>query len=141
MVRNLIFLLYALLTLSANAQSLDSKATDAFLISRMVEKFHIQPRPLDKTMSSAIYTHLLEELDDEHIFFTQDDISKLSVWRYKLDEEILGRHTAFLQLLINLYQQRLTQVDTMIDHIAAQPLKFTPGEKLTAQEDTSYAPD
>lgn len=139
MVRSLIFPLYTLLTFSVGAQSLDSKATDAFLVSRMVEKFHVQPRPLDKTMSSAIYSRLLEELDDQHIFFIQDDINKLSVWRYKLDEEILGRHTAFLQLLINLYQQRLTQVDTMIDHIAATPFKFSSQEKLTAQEDTSYA--
>ncbi|HEY8972543.1 MAG TPA: S41 family peptidase [Puia sp.] len=139
MVRSLILCLYTLLTFSAGAQSLDSKATDAFLISRMVEKFHVQPRALDKTMSSAIYTHLLQELDDERIFFTQDDINKLSVWRYKLDEEILGRHTAFLQLLIDLYQQRLTQVDTMIDHIAATPFKFSGPEKLTAYEDTSYA--
>jgi len=141
MVRSLILCLYTLLTLTAGAQSLDSKAADAFLISRMVEKFHVQPRTLDKTMSSAIYTHLLEELDDEHMFFIQDDINKLSAWRYKLDEEILGRHTAFLQLLINLYQQRLTQVDTIIDHIAAQPIKFTPNEKFTALEDTSYAAD
>jgi len=138
-VRGLIPCLSLLLTLFTNAQSLDSKATDAFLVSRMVEKFHVQPRPLDKTMSSAIYIHLLEELDDERIFFIQDDINKLSSYRYKLDEEIMGRHTTFLQLLTTLYQQRLTQVDTMIDHIAAAPFKFSSHEKLTAHEDTSYA--
>jgi carboxyl-terminal processing protease len=138
-VRDLILCLLGFLTLSANAQSLDSKAADAFLVSRMVEKYHVQPRPLDKTMSSAIFHHLLTELDYQRIFFLQEDIDKLSAWRYKLDEEIQGRHTAFLQLLSTLYQQRLTQIDTMVDHLAATPFKYSTPEKLTANEDTSYA--
>jgi carboxyl-terminal processing protease len=137
--RSLILCFCLVPAFSASAQSLNDKANDAWLISRMVEKFHVQPRPLDKIMSSAIYSRLLDALDDEHIFFTQDDIAKLSVYRYRLDEEILGRHTSFLQLLASLYQQRLTQVDTMIDHIAAIPFKFSTREKLTAKEDTSFA--
>ncbi|HEY4207532.1 MAG TPA: S41 family peptidase, partial [Puia sp.] len=141
MVRGLILCLYSLLTFSATAQLLDNKATDAYLVSRMVEKFHVQPKPLDKAMSSAIYTHLLEALDDQRIFFIREDIVKLSAYRYKLDEEILAKRTTFLQLLASLYQQRLMQVDTMIDHIAAAPFKFVPPgqEKLTVDEDTSFA--
>jgi len=137
--------LYPFLTCSTYAQSSDesvksdNKATDAYLISRMVEKFHIQPRPLDKTMSAAIYSRMLEELDDQHIFFTQEDIARLSPFRLKLDEEILGRKTAFLQLMTSLYQHRLMQVDTMVEHIAARPFTFSGQEKLTVQEDTSYA--
>src|SRR5882672_8913113 len=106
MLRILLPCLYLFSTFSAKAQSLDSKATDAYLITRMVEKFHVQPRPLDKTMSAAIYSTMLRELDDQRIFFTQSDIAKLSVYRYSLDEEIRGRKTAFLQLLIGLFQQR-----------------------------------
>ncbi|HTQ65004.1 MAG TPA: hypothetical protein VMI12_09410 [Puia sp.] len=60
------------------AQSTEKTALNAYLISRMVEKFHVQPRPLDDEMSAAIYSHLLDELDDQHIFFTQEDITKLS---------------------------------------------------------------
>jgi carboxyl-terminal processing protease len=126
------------LTFSARAQSLDNKATDAYLITRMAEKFHVQPRPLDKTMSAAIYTRVLQALDDERIFFTKADIAQLSVYRYTLDDEILNRKTGFLQLLTTLYQQRLTQVDTMVDNITAKPFIFTTHEMLTVAEDTSY---
>jgi len=44
-----------ILMYSLAAQSIDQKASDAWLISRMVEKFHVQPRPLDKDMSAAIF--------------------------------------------------------------------------------------
>src|SRR5215467_7983260 len=98
-----IVLLHLLLCLSlifsALAQSLDTKATDAYLITRMVEKFHVQPKPLDKTMSAAIYNQVLKALDDERIFFTQPDIVKISAYRYMLDDEIRNRKTGFLQLL------------------------------------------
>ena len=45
-----IFLFLILVVVSCNvldAQSLQKPVTDAYLVSRMVEKFHIQPRPLD----------------------------------------------------------------------------------------------
>jgi len=131
--------LCSFLTLFLHAQSPGNKAADAFLISRMVEKFHTQPRPLDKTMSAAIYARMLEALDPQSIFFTQEDITRLSSYRDRLDEEILGQKTTFLQLITGLYERRLTQVDTMVGHIAARPFTFTLQEKLTAREDTTYA--
>jgi len=141
MLRILLPCLYLFSTFSAKAQSLDSKATDAYLISRMVEKFHVQPRPLDKTMSAAIYGRMLLALDDQRIFFTREDIAQLSVYRYKLDEEIAGRRTGFLQLVTTLYQHRLMQVDTMVDHMTARPFTFSGSEKLTVMEDSSYPAD
>jgi carboxyl-terminal processing protease len=126
------------LTFSASAQPADAKATDAYLITRMAAKFHIQPRSLDKTMSAAVYATVLKELDEERIFFTQGDIAQLAAYQYTLDQEILNRRSGFLQLLTSIYQQRLTQVDTMVDHIAAKPFNFLAGEKITLAEDTAY---
>jgi len=119
----------------------EKTAQDAFIISRMVEKYHIQPRPLNDEMSAAIYSRVLEVLDDQRIFFTAGDIRKLSVFRYTLDDEILNRQTGFLQLLTGIYKQRLIQVDTMIDHVAAKPFNFYIREQLTITEDTAYPAD
>ncbi len=137
-MRLLLTLTCVLLLSTAEAQSPETKANDAFVITRMIEKFHVQPRPLDKTMSAAIYDKLLEELDDERLFFTQPDIEKLSAYKYHLDEEIRGRKTAFLQLLTGLFQQRLIETDTMLDHVTQKPFVFATKEVLTATEDTSY---
>ena len=114
---------------------------DAFVITRMIDKFHVQPRTVDDSFSMRVYDRLLDELDDEHIFFTREDIRKLSVYRLKLADQILQQKTDFLQLLTELFHQRLLQVDTMIDHVTAKPFNFTLKEKLTIAEDSSYPAD
>jgi carboxyl-terminal processing protease len=121
-----------------SAQSLVKPVKDAFLISRMAEKFHVQPRPLDDEMSAAIFSRLMEGLDDDRIFFMQDDISKLSAFRLQIDDEIKNRDSSFLHLLITLFTQRLLQADTMADNICKKPFNFYIKEKLTVAEDSSY---
>ncbi|MES1161405.1 MAG: hypothetical protein ABUM51_11645, partial [Bacteroidota bacterium] len=128
-------------SLSITAQPSPKIVQDAYLITRMAEKFHVQPRPLNDEMSAAIYSQLLESLDDQRIFFTQKDIHALSAYQFKLDEEIRNQQSGFLQLLIGLYRQRLIQVDTMIDHISGKAVDFSLREKLTVAEDTSYPAD
>lgn len=138
-MRQLFFLI--LVVLGSNvlyAQSLQKPVTDAYLVSRMVEKFHIQPRPLDDERSAAIFRELMTSLDEERIFFTQDDVKKLEVYRLLLDDEIKGRKSNFLQLLVTTYKLRLQQADTMLDNISKTPFNFSLKEKYSVVEDTSY---
>jgi carboxyl-terminal processing protease len=135
------FLFLILVVLGCNvldAQSLQKPVTDAYLVCRMVEKFHIQPRPLDDERSAAIFRELMSTLDDQRIFFTQDDVNKLAAYRLQLDDEIKGKKSNFLQLLVTTYKQRLQQADTMLDNICKTPFNFSQKEKYTVVEDTTY---
>jgi carboxyl-terminal processing protease len=139
-----IFLFLILVVVSCNvldAQSLQKPVTDAYLVSRMVEKFHIQPRPLNDERSDAIFRELMSSLDDQRIFFTQDDMKKLLVYRLQLDDEIKGKKSNFLQLLVTTYKQRLQQADTMLDNICKKPFNFALKESYTVAEDTTYPKD
>ncbi|PWT76576.1 MAG: hypothetical protein C5B59_06200 [Bacteroidetes bacterium] len=120
------------------AQSAEKTALNAYLISRMVEKYHVQPRPLNDEMSAAIYSHLLESLDDQRIFFTQEDITKLSAFRLEIDDEIKNRQSTFLREFTSIYKTRLQQADTIVDNICKTPFNFSIKEKYTVAEDTSY---
>jgi len=120
------------------AQPVKSAAANAFVITRMVAKFHIQPKAIDKDLSGAWFDELIKQLDNNKIFFTQDDFSKLRSYRLRLDDELLNRKTGFLQLLITIYQQRIQQMDTMIDNLCKQPFSFNTKEKFLATEDTAY---
>lgn len=122
-------------------QAPETRITDAFVITRMVEKFHVQPRPLDKAMSAAIYNQLMTALDEQRIFFTQADVAKLAVYQYRLDDEIRNKKGDFLQALIGIYQQRLLESDTMVEHLTQKPFVVTTKEVLTAAEDSSYPAD
>jgi carboxyl-terminal processing protease len=137
MRRGLLLVVSLILMYSLTAQSIDQKASDAWLISRMVEKFHVAPRPLDKDMSAAIFDRMLDDLDGQRLIFTATDIRQLSAYRLTLDDEILNKRTGFLTLLFGLYRQRLMQTDSMVDMIGAKPFNFSIHETLTVAEDTS----
>jgi carboxyl-terminal processing protease len=115
--KKIIFLTLAFISFKSIAQSVQKAATDAFLITRMAEKFHVQPRALDDAFSADLYNAILKSIDGEKIYFTQDDLKQLEAFKFQLDNEIVGKKTNFLQLLITLYTQRLQQLDTMADHI------------------------
>ena len=111
---------------------------DAFVITRMAEKFHIQPRPLDDKMSADIFEDVFTTLDNNKIFLTREDMAKLLPYQNQLDDLIKNRKPDFLNQLTALLKQRLQMADTMIDNICKAPFNFSLHEKYTAAEDTSY---
>ena len=104
----------------------------------MVNKFHVEPRNVNDSFSRDVYNDILAETDEDKIYFTRDDINKLSTYTTTLDDEIKQRKTGFLTLLTSLYQQRLKQADSLIDEINKKPFDFNTPEKLTVAEDTTY---
>jgi carboxyl-terminal processing protease len=140
MRRGLIIAVSLALTTTLTAQTIEKGATDAWMITRMADRYHVSPRPLDKDMSAAIFSQLLDGLDDQRLIFMADDIRQLSAYRLTLDTEILNRRTTFLTLLTGLYKLRLTQTDSLIDGITAKPFDFTLHESFNVAEDTSWAP-
>jgi carboxyl-terminal processing protease len=121
------------------AQTPNKFVRDAFIITRMVEKYHVQPQPFNDALSASFFSHLLNYLDEDKSLFTQEDIDKLSAYKYKLDDEVKGKQGAFLQLLTTTYKQRLQQTDTMAENICKTAFNFSLKEKLAVAEDTSYA--
>jgi carboxyl-terminal processing protease len=127
------------LTSTLTAQTIDQKAPDAWLITRMAARYHVSPRLLDEDMSAAIFSQLLDALDGQRLIFTAADIRRLIGYRLNLNDEILNRRTGFLTLVAGIYGQRLMQTDSLIDGITSKPFDYTLHETLTVAEDTSWA--
>ena len=132
---------FCLLSFILSAQSFNKQVNDAYLITRMVEKFHVQPRSLNDEMSRNIFNQLLKQLDKDKIFFTKEDINSLTKYQYDINDEIKNRRSDFLTVLTAICRKRLTMVDTMINSIGNTRFNFSLPEKITASEDTSYATD
>lgn len=122
----------------AHAQAFSKSAHDAFMITRMAEKFHFQPRPLNDAFSSDIFDQLLKQLDEDKIFFTAEDIATLTKFRYTIDDEIRNKQSTVLQTITSLYEKRLMQADSIIETLTKAPFNFSLPEKYTAAEDTAY---
>lgn len=97
-------------------------AVDAYMVTRMAEKFHTQPRVLDTGFSVLFFDQFINELDDQHFLFLKSDMEKLDVYRYQLDGEIRLEQTGFLDLAKAIYQQRIRQADSLIDRLSEVPV-------------------
>jgi len=121
--------------------SLQKAAENAFLITRMAEKFHVQPRSVDDAFSHHVFSKLFSALDNEKIIFTQKDIDALHSFNNTLDDEIKQRKTIFLQKILSVYKKQIVTVDSLLTIISKKPFNFSIPEKLTTAEDTSFSLD
>jgi carboxyl-terminal processing protease len=129
---------FCLLSFLLSAQSFDKQVNDAYLITRMVEKFHVQPRALDDNFSKNVFTQLFRQIDKDRIFFTKEDMNALGKFEYSIDDEIKSRQSDFLKAVAAICNKRLPLIDTMILNICKTPFSFLQAEKITVAEDTSY---
>lgn len=138
--RLLLVCIFVLPFLISNAQ-FSKSVNDAFLITRMAEKFHFQPKPLNDEFSSHIFSQVLKQLDEDKIFFTSEDIKALSKFQFELDDEIKNKRSAFLTLITKIYGERISRADTMITAICKVPFNFSLPEKISTAEIDSYPAD
>lgn len=119
------------------AQTPRQVAVDAFMVTRMAEKFHAQPRPLDGAFSAIFFGQFLHELDGDHFLFLRGDLGRLEPFRSTLDRQVRDQRTDFLDLVITLYRERIREADSLVDLIGAVPLKQTYKYKGDVPEDTT----
>ncbi|MEO8416342.1 MAG: carboxy terminal-processing peptidase [Ginsengibacter sp.] len=138
---SLLIIISLLLLFFAQGQQINTAVNNAYVLTRMAEKFHVQPRPLDDEFSSDVFTQLLKQLDEDKIFFTAADIKTFSKFRLELDDEIKNKQSTFLLAVLKIFGNRVAGTDTMIDNICKKPFDFSLPEKITKAEDTSYSTD
>jgi carboxyl-terminal processing protease len=139
-MKNIVLIItgFILTPLLSFGQTTDKIANEAYVLIRMVNKFHVEPREVNEKFSVDLFNNMLTNTDDDKIFFTKGDIDKLSKYRTTLDKQIKNRKTDYLDLFIKIYQRRLQQTDSVIAAMSKKPIDFYASEKITIAEDTSF---
>ena len=129
------------LSLFPTVHSQDRTGDKAYLLSKVIRKYHISPRALDDSFSVQVYRSTLEKLDPYYTNFTKWDLEKLSIWKYRLDDEIQQKSAHFVQQLFIVYEKALKNADQTIQNILQKPfsfsekdfllLKITPGQEIS----------
>jgi carboxyl-terminal processing protease len=135
----LLILFFATNIFTVRAQDLPKAMQQAFLITRMVEKFHIQPKPLNDAFSQYLFQQFIEAADEDQLIFQAEDIATLSTFRNTLDEEIIQRKTNFLQTAVAILNKRVRQNDSLVQLICKTPFNFSIPDKVVLKDDSSFA--
>jgi carboxyl-terminal processing protease len=107
----------------------------AITLRRFLDQNHYQPLKWNDSASALLYNKWMEELDDEKLFFTQQDINLLIPYKDKLDDELTGKipvapGTDFFSRSSNLYKAALQRTDSIIQLILAKPLDFSKPDNI-----------
>jgi carboxyl-terminal processing protease len=129
--------LLTLVLLPAFAQTNQLKEK-AIILKRQVQRNHYNPKPVNDSFSSEMFSKILRELDPQQDIFTADDYVTLSTFRYKLDDELNGLDWKFVDVISGLFKQRLQKADTLVQSILQKPLDVTADDKITFSRDKSF---
>jgi carboxyl-terminal processing protease len=110
----------------------------AFTLKRQIEKLHYSARAIDDSFSSEAFSKILKELDEQQTIFTADDYASLSAYRYKIDDEVNGGTWKFVDVLSELYKQRLKRADSLVQLILQKPLDLSADDKITFTRDDRF---
>jgi len=97
------FIAFVIIPVLSFGQTSEKIANEAFVITRMANKFHVDPRPVNKAFSVDVFSAMLKKTDEDRMFFTTNDIARLRLYRTSLDIEIKQRKTDYLDLFVNIY--------------------------------------
>jgi carboxyl-terminal processing protease len=135
----LIIFLFSFLV--SQAQLTKPAAETAYIITRMAEIYHVQPRPVDKTFSTDLFDQMIRVMDQDKIYFSAEDIHRLNAWQYTLNDQLLNKKEDFLKLLITIYTKKINQTDSILDALSRSPFNLNLVENYTVAEDSSFSPN
>ena len=136
-----VFVLFQISFLDSAAQITRISADAAFTIIRMAEIYHVQPRAVDKTFSSDLFSQMIRALDADKIYFNGEDLRQLDTWRNTLDDQLQARKEDFLKQLIIIYTKKINRTDSVLDVLSKAKFDLKLNEIYTVSEDSNFAPN
>ena len=126
-----LLLIFCSLQVYAQNPAAPSLRSKVITLQRFLDQNHYQPVVWNDTASAMLYNKWIDKLDDEKLFFTQNEIAVLATYKTKLDEEILGNGWAFYDKSISLYKSCLKRTDSLLKVLLAKPFDFSKPDNVS----------
>lgn len=111
-------------------------------VMKALKEGHFAPRDINDSFSNSVYTKVLDNLDPEKRFFTQQEINQLQGFRYKIDDEINEGSVAFFDQVNTVFAKSVDRAEAYQKELLNKPFTFTGNERIQLDGDkTTYAAD
>ncbi len=117
--------------LEAFSQPPTSLSSKVITLDRFLQQNHYLPIKWNDTSSAMLYNKWMDKLDDDKIFFTQNEIAILETYKTKLDEELTGKGWEFYNKSTALYTACLKRIDSILKVMLAKPFDFSKPDNFT----------
>ena len=127
----LLLLLFVSLDVYSQNPTTASLRNKVITLHRFLDQNHYLPLKWNDTSSAMLYSKWMEKLDDEKLFFTQNEIAVLETYKAKLDDELNGKGWEFYERSTALYKMVLKRTDSLLKVLLAKPFDFTKPDNVT----------
>jgi carboxyl-terminal processing protease len=111
------------------------------LLDRVIEKNHISPKPLDDQFSSQLFYYVLDQLDENKLYLSQQDIKDLENWKTKLDDGIKSNDAAFAGMLSTVWIKALANAGEIIKNLETVAIKPANSGSFIYNKQTPFPAD
>jgi len=105
------------------------------LLKNTLEENHYKPRLIDDKLSGQIFARFIYLLDPNAVYFTPDDLKKLSGFKYKIDDELNNKTWNFIPAVAEILKSRLNQSNLVIDKISKSNFDILQKESILISAD------
>lgn len=99
-------------------------------VTTAIREGHYAPRAIDDSLSVKVYYKMLENLDYDKKFFTQEDIDRLNVFKYAIDDQIRQGSVVFYDSLNAIFSRRVANAEGLYKELLDKPFTFTSNETI-----------
>jgi carboxyl-terminal processing protease len=123
---NKISLVLFLFTYSLFAQNSNTTCEILFKINTLIQQEHVNPKPVNDSLSAYVFDNLMNELDPSRNIFYKSQFDVLSSkYRLHLDDLILKKDCSFITEIKVIYKENLERNKLILDKISKETLDFS----------------
>lgn len=105
------------------------------LVVKSLNDYHYEPQEIDDEFSERVYELYMKRMDAGKRFLTQSDVKQLAKFEKELDDQIKEAEFEFLNLSVELFEKRKSQIKEFYTDILSEPFDFTTDEEVEMDAD------
>jgi carboxyl-terminal processing protease len=115
----------SLFSFSLFAQNSDSTCEILFKINTLIQREHVNPKPVNDSLSAYVFDNLMDDLDPSRNIFFKTQYDALSdKYRLNLDDLILKKDCSFITEIKSIYKDGLLRNKFILEKIDKETIDF-----------------
>lgn len=102
--------------------------TVGVLITKILDNHHFRENNINDSLSSVIFDNFIKALDNNKMYFLENDIAEFENFRFQLDNDLFKGNLEAPYEIFNIYKKRLTNRIEKIKDVLAHDFDFTKKE-------------
>jgi carboxyl-terminal processing protease len=119
-----LFVFILLFAIGTHAQDTKDACSKFARINTILQAKHYKPKPLNDSLSAYVFNTVIDQLDENHILFTENEYKALCVHKYMIDDYVKNQSCNFLSDFSRAYKKALERKQKMISEISSESLTY-----------------